>query len=194
MSNDNILFSFYKYIKYKVNSFISNAFYSSRKNFQALPSIANMTNEHPKKQNNYIKYLISQKIQEIKTNNYIYPPPIPVSNTSMNYQNYFQGNNSYNSFFLNENSSISTSCSVLPDSHSDKNQINLKEENENTNSECDNKYISNNNNIKKYEKKHDGYNMNNYNNNKNIRLIGQKTKEIFLMMKMKKKMIIILNN
>ena len=83
MSNDNILFSFYKYIKYKVNSFISNAFYSSRKNFQALSSIANMTNEHPKKQNNYIKYLISQKIQEIKTNNYIYPPPIPVSNIPM---------------------------------------------------------------------------------------------------------------
>ena len=179
MSNDNILFSFYKYIKYKVNSFISNAFYSSRKNFQALPSVANMTNEHPKKHNNYIKYLISQKIQEIKTNNHIYPPPLAMSNSSMTYQNYFQGNNSYNSFFLNDNSNISTSCSVLPDSHSDKNQINLKEENENTNSECDNKYISNNNNFKKYEKKQDDNNKNNYNNNKNIRLIGQKTKRNF---------------
>ena len=179
MSNDNILFSFYKYIKYKVNSFISNAFYSSKKNFQSLPSIANMTNEHPKRENNYIKYLISQKIQEIKTNNHIYPPPLAMSNTSITYQNYFQGNNFYNSFFLNDNSSISTSCSVLANSHYDKNQINLKEENENTNSECDNKYIINNNNFKKHEKKHDDNSKNNYNNNKNIRLIGQKTARNF---------------
>ena len=160
MLKENKLISFFISLKNKINSFISNATYSSKKLQSKFNQTSgnNYANSNINIKNTYMKYLISKKIQRKNQ----------ISNPSNNIQQ-----NSYHNFINDINgNSISTSASnLLEYSNYDNNGINLKEANAfNNENNCNmnraNRKRGSDEILKKMNK--------NNNNYKNTNLIGQK--------------------
>ena len=148
MSGQDILFSLFNTLKNKINSFILNATYSSKKYRQKLDTSLNMPF---KLTQNQLNYIISEKFsEERKNNNFISPYP--------KYQNSELSKNINEYSSLNDSSSISTSLSIIEDFNSKKNQSEL-----------------NNDNKKYFYKKENKNNLNDSGINKNNFLIGNKT-------------------
>ena len=159
MSEQNIFYSFFKFLKNKINSFISNAAYSSSKINQHLYySTSNIPIKFPYFQQKYLNYIISEKR---KNNNFISPYP---KNTNSNISKIIN-----DSSIFNDNSSISTSLSIIEDSNNKKVQNYLDKENDfitYLSNNKENKFISN------FKNKKFGNNSNIFKNNC---LIGNKT-------------------
>ena len=126
MSNQNKLFSFFTNLKNKINSFISNVTYSSKNNAEKIYTLNTNTKEYSKI-DNYLKYVVSQKIKESANN----------QRTHANMFNNLSNERRISPFNNNENNP--TCLSLIDYFNNNINDNNLREENENINNSIENK-------------------------------------------------------
>lgn len=169
MLKENKLVSFFISLKNKINSFISNATFSSKKFKSKFNQISgnNYSNSNINIKNTYMKYLISKKIQR---NSQI---SNPINMPKM--KNIFQHNSSHEHINDFDDNSISTSASNFMEyNYYGNNGINLKEDNILNENNCNN-YINCNMKITSKKRRNDSSEKNmNKNIFKNGNLIGQK--------------------
>jgi len=163
MLKENKLVSFFISLKNKINSFISNAAYSSKKYQFKFNQISgnNYSYSNINIKNTYIKYLISKKIQR---NNQISKSNISKRFNSIQHNSFHNYKNA-----INDNSISTSASNILEDNTYDNYGINLKENNDFNENNCSMKIVSKKRGIIAISKK-----MNKNNNYKNINLIGQK--------------------
>ena len=112
MSNQNKVFSFFTSLKNKINSFISNALYSSEQYNEKIYNITNNKNNSSQIENKI--YLFPKGFNNHLISHKKYEKNIPTNKSS-----------------LNNNETISKSITLIEDNYSNVNKYGLKEADEN---------------------------------------------------------------